>query len=87
MSYKFATVTFWAVINDVVPPEIVGRVSGLYSMSAQLALFASPVLNGFLIEATGSLKIGFLYSAITLAASTAAYLALEPMEGVRARAS
>ena len=87
VSYKFATVTFWAVINDVVPPEIVGRVSGLYSMSAQLALFASPVLNGFLIEATGSLKIGFLYSAITLAASTAAYLALEPMEGVRARAS
>ncbi|RLG87094.1 MAG: hypothetical protein DRO39_01425 [Thermoprotei archaeon] len=83
VSYKFATVTFWAVINDVVPPAIVGRVSGLYSMSAQLALFTSPVLNGFLIEVAGSLRIGFLYSAITLTISTAAYLALKPMEGAR----
>ncbi len=77
IAYKFASMTFWAILNDTIPSHAVGRISGLYAAIAGVSLTIAPVVNGYLIEVTHSLRTGFLCTAVTLALSTLAYLALK----------
>jgi len=80
VAYKYASLAFWAIINDVIPAEFVGRISGLYAMSAQVSMLVAPVLYGYIIEILGYLRPGFLYSAFTLLVSSFTYLSLKPLK-------
>ncbi len=77
VAYRFASMTFWAILNDTIPRYAVGKIGGLYSAIAGISLTVAPIINGYLIEVTHSLRIGFLYTALTLLLSTLAYLFLK----------
>ncbi len=80
-SYSFASAAYWALIIDVSPPEYVGRIAGLYTAVNRISFHTGLATIGYLASITGDPKIGYIYSAATLAASTMFYLLLKQYHG------
>lgn len=60
IAYRISTPSFWSIINEVIPSYLIGRFSGIYTLAGPAAGLTASALNGYIIEATGSLEIGFL---------------------------
>ena len=52
--------SFWAVVQDVVPPRAVGRVSGVTHMVANVGGIVGPAVTGSLVQRTDSFGFAFL---------------------------
>jgi len=65
--YRVSAPSFWSIVNEVIPPVLIGRFSGIYTLAGPAVGLITSALNGYIIEVTGSLEIGFLIaSMITL---------------------
>ena len=51
--FLFFSSTFWALPITTIPRSLMGAVTGLINTAGQLAAFASPMLIGYLVGATG----------------------------------
>jgi len=55
--------TFWAVVQDVVPSRLVGRLSGFTHLVANLGGILSPALTGAIVQRTDSFRLAWLVAA------------------------
>jgi sugar phosphate permease len=73
-SLTFFLTAFWALPMNTVPRQLMGVTSGFINMAGQLAAFVTPILIGYLIEATGGSfdRVFVLLIAAALASSAIA---------------
>jgi sugar phosphate permease len=50
---KFFISAFWALPMNIIPKALMGTASGFINMAGQIAAFLSPLIIGFLVEASG----------------------------------
>lgn len=55
--------TYWAIIQDIVPPERVGGTSGFIHGVANISGILGPSITGWLIQTTGQYTYGFVLAA------------------------
>jgi len=77
--------SYWAVVQDVVPNEVVGRISGLTHFVANLGGIAAPALTGLIVAETESFRLGWLAAAglCMLAVASVAVVGLVHKAGSR----
>jgi ACS family D-galactonate transporter-like MFS transporter len=76
--------TSWAVVPEIAPPSQLGRVGGLFNASGNLAGIVTPLVIGFIVDATGSF-VGALYfvGAIALFGAIAWIFVVGPLRTVQ----
>ena len=62
-----ATPCYWAIIQDSVRSNSVGRVGGFVHFLSNLSGIFSPAITGFIVQATGSFTSAFLLTGILAA--------------------
>jgi ACS family hexuronate transporter-like MFS transporter len=63
---------YWAIVQDNVPNEVLGSVSGFIHTISNAAGFIGPVATGYIVSAHGSFHNAFLLAASIAAAGTVA---------------
>jgi len=71
--YKIASPSFWSIVNELIPPEHVGRFSAVYTLAGPVSGMASSVISGFVIAVTGSATYAVLLAAISSLLSASLY--------------
>ena len=64
----------WAVVSDTVPKEIAGFSGGLFNMFGNLSSITTPIVIGFIVDATGSFNGALLFVAANALVATLSYL-------------
>jgi ACS family hexuronate transporter-like MFS transporter len=62
-----ATPCYWAIIQDSVKSNSVGRVGGFVHFLSNLAGIFAPSITGFIVQATGSFTSAFLLTGVLAA--------------------
>jgi ACS family hexuronate transporter-like MFS transporter len=52
--------TYWAIVQETVPSEHMGAVSGFVHLIANCAGIVGPAVTGFIVQATGVFTSAFL---------------------------
>ena len=60
---------FWSLPMDLLPSRVMGYSSGFINTGGQIAGVGAPIIIGALIEWTGQYDAGFLFMALSAAAS------------------
>lgn len=55
--------TYWAIVQDIVPPERVGGTSGFIHGVANISGILGPSITGWLVQSTGQYTTGFVLAA------------------------
>lgn len=66
MSFAFfglnmASTCGWALLSDVAPRQMIGVTGGLYNLSSNLGGVVTPMLVGFIVEATASYDLALVF--------------------------
>ncbi len=65
--YRISTPSFWSIVNEVIPMDIIGRFSAIYTLAGPFSGIFSSIVNGYIVAATNSMEYGiFLSSALLL---------------------
>jgi len=75
--YRIASPSFWSIVNELIPPEHVGRFSAVYTLAGSVSGIASSVISGFVIAVTGSATYAVLLAAISSLLSASLYAAVK----------
>ncbi|MDW8073018.1 MAG: MFS transporter [Nitrososphaerota archaeon] len=73
LAWRVSTPSFWSIINDVIPPKYLGRISYMYVSAAPLSGIASSTITSAIITFTNSVRLGMLISAAITSASPIIY--------------
>jgi sugar phosphate permease len=69
---------FWGEVMDQIPPNIMGKASGMVNFGGQLAGLISPFVMGFLIDQSGGkFDWAFMFMSVALIASAAMMLTVK----------
>jgi predicted MFS family arabinose efflux permease len=75
--YRIAAPSFWSIVNELIPPEHVGRFSAVYTLAGPVSGIASSIVSGFVISLTGSATYAVLLAAISSLLSASLYTAVK----------
>jgi len=64
----------WAVVSDTSPKQIAGLSGGLFNTFGNIASITTPIIIGYIINATGSFKWALVYVAANAAVAVFSYL-------------
>lgn len=64
----------WAVVSDTVPKEMAGFSGGLFNMFGNLSSISTPIVIGYIVDATGSFNGALLFVAANALIATLSYL-------------
>ncbi|MFH1043865.1 MAG: MFS transporter [Pseudomonadota bacterium] len=78
---------FWSLSMDLLPSKVMGYSTGFINTGGQIAGVASPIVIGALIQWTGRYEAGFIFMAISAAASMALVLTMKDPGILRASGS
>ena len=74
--------TFWALPMTTIPKNLTGVTSGLINMAGQIAAFLSPIVIGYLVEASGggfALTFAFLITSILVSSVIVSTVSSQPL--------
>jgi ACS family glucarate transporter-like MFS transporter len=66
----------WAVVSDTSPQEISGLSGGIFNTFGNIASITTPIIIGYLINATGSFEMALIYVAANAALAIFSYLVI-----------
>jgi ACS family glucarate transporter-like MFS transporter len=66
----------WAVVSDTSPQEISGLSGGIFNTFGNIASITTPIIIGYLINATGSFEMALIYVAANAALAVFSYLVI-----------
>ena len=66
----------WAVVSDTSPKQIAGLSGGLFNTFGNIASITTPIIIGYIINATGSFELALVYVAINAAVAVFSYLVI-----------
>ncbi|MEM0026914.1 MAG: MFS transporter [Ignisphaera sp.] len=66
IAYRIASPSFWAIINEIIPPNFIGRYGSIYNLASRIATIASSIINGYIIKLTNSARYTAVLSASSL---------------------
>ncbi|WP_345749412.1 MFS transporter [Streptomyces sp. ODS28] len=66
----------WAVMSDVAPKEIAGLAGGLFNTFGALAGIVTPLVIGYLLDATGSFDLALAFVSVCAALAVVSYLVI-----------
>ncbi|WP_213881766.1 MFS transporter [Pseudomonas sp. dw_358] len=66
----------WAVVSDTSPKQIAGISGGLFNMFGNIASITTPIVIGFIINATGSFKWALVYVGANALVAVFSYLVI-----------
>jgi ACS family D-galactonate transporter-like MFS transporter len=64
----------WTLISDVAPKPLIGLTGGVFNFCANLAGIITPLVVGFILQATGSFYFALAYIAVLGLIGAAAYI-------------
>jgi ACS family glucarate transporter-like MFS transporter len=64
----------WAVIADTAPKQIAGLTAGVFNTFANIAAITTPIVTGYIVQATGSFKGVLIFLAAKALAAIFSYL-------------
>jgi ACS family D-galactonate transporter-like MFS transporter len=64
----------WTLISDVAPKPLIGLTGGIFNFCANLAGIVTPLVVGFILQATGSFYGALAYIAVLGLLGAAAYV-------------
>ena len=64
----------WTLISDVAPKPLIGLTGGVFNFCANLAGIITPLVVGFILQATGSFYFALAYIAVLGLVGAAAYI-------------
>jgi len=66
----------WAVVSDTSPTQIAGLSGGLFNTFGNIASISTPIVIGYIINATGSFEWALIYVAANAAVAVFSYLVI-----------
>jgi len=66
----------WAVVSDTSPRQISGLSGGIFNTFGNIASITTPIIIGYIINATGSFQMALIYVAINGAVAVFSYLVI-----------
>ncbi len=66
----------WAVVSDTSPKQISGLSGGIFNTFGNIASITTPIIIGYIINATGSFEMALIYVAINAAVAVFSYLVI-----------
>ncbi|MGW8370145.1 MAG: MFS transporter, partial [Gammaproteobacteria bacterium] len=76
----------WAVVSDTSPKQISGLSGGIFNTFGNIASITTPIVIGYIINATGSFQMALIYVAINAAVAVFSYLVIVgPIQRIRLR--
>ena len=66
----------WAVVADTSPKQISGLSGGIFNTFGNIASITTPIVIGYIINATGSFRMALVYVAINAAVAVFSYLVI-----------
>ncbi|MFD7447047.1 hypothetical protein [Streptomyces sp. NPDC059909] len=66
----------WAVMADVSPKQIAGPAGGVFNTFGAVAGIVTPLVIGYLIDATGSFDLALAFVSVCAAMAVASYLVI-----------
>lgn len=79
IAYRIATPAFWAILNDVIPTDFIGKFGSIYNLAPSVATIASSVVSGYIIALTSSARYSVLLSAFSLVLSMMFYSLIDKL--------
>ena len=66
----------WAVVSDTSPKQISGLSGGIFNTFGNIASITTPIIIGYIINATGSFEMALIYVAMNAAVAVFSYLVI-----------
>ncbi|WP_372351255.1 MFS transporter [Streptomyces sp. KL116D] len=66
----------WAVMSDVAPKQIAGLAGGLFNTFGAVAGIVTPLVIGYILDATGSFDLALAFVSVCAALAVASYLVI-----------
>jgi ACS family glucarate transporter-like MFS transporter len=66
----------WAVVSDTSPKQIAGLSGGLFNMFGNVAAITTPIIIGYIVQATKSYQGALIFVAANAAVAIVAYLVI-----------
>jgi len=66
----------WAVVSDTSPRQISGLSGGIFNTFGNIASITTPIVIGYIINATGSFQMALIYVALNAAVAVFSYLVI-----------
>ena len=66
----------WAVLSDACPKEIAGLSGGLFNMFGNISSITTPIIIGYLIQATGSFDLALVFVGANAVVAVLSYLVI-----------
>ena len=66
----------WAVLSDTAPREIAGLSGGLFNMIGNISSITTPIVIGYIVEATGSYDGALVFVGLNALAAVVSYLVI-----------
>jgi MFS family permease len=79
IAYRAFLPLAWTIINDTVPENFAGIISGINALAGQIAMAIAPLIMAYTRDALGSFDVSVIIIAILTAFSILLYLQLKPI--------